>query len=73
MITDEEASRAGRNALALWAVTCVVLLILGVLFANGTFGGRKAPAPPQSSSAPAAPAAPAAPEAPAAPAAPQNP
>ena len=69
MISDEEASRAGRNALALWAITSVVLLILGVLFANGTFGGRKAAAPPQSSSAPAAPEAPA----PAAPAAPQNP
>ena len=28
---EEEALRAGRNSLAVWAITCVVLLILGIL------------------------------------------
>ena len=53
MTTEEEAERAGRRTLAVWAITSVVLLILGVLFGNGTIGGRKAPPPPQTSSAPA--------------------
>jgi len=44
---EEEALRAGRNSLAVWAITCVVLLILGILFANGTITGSKAPAPPK--------------------------
>jgi hypothetical protein len=52
---EQEALRAGRNSLAVWAITCVVLLILGILFANGTITGSKAPAPPKppSSEAPA--------------------
>ena len=53
MITEEEAERAGRRTLAVWAITSVVLLILGVLLGNGTIGGRKAAPPPQTSSAPA--------------------
>ena len=44
---EEEALRAGRNSLAVWAITCVVLLILVILFANGTITGSKAPAPPK--------------------------
>jgi len=47
MVTEEEALRAGRNSLAVWAITCVVLLILGILFANGTITGSEAPAPPK--------------------------
>ena len=47
MVTEEEALRAGRNSLAVWAITCVVLLILGILFANGTITGSKAPTPPK--------------------------
>ena len=44
---EGEALRSGRNALAVWALTSVVLLILGILFANGTIAGSKAPAPPK--------------------------
>ena len=44
---EEEALRSGRNSLAVWAITCVVLFILGILFANGTITGSKAPAPPK--------------------------
>ena len=47
---EEEALRSGRNALAVWAITSVVLLILGILFANGTITGSKAPAPPKPAS-----------------------
>jgi len=52
---EQEALRAGRNSLAVWAITCVVLLILGILFATGTITGSKAPAPekPAGSEAPA--------------------
>ena len=52
---EQEALRAGRNSLAVWAITCVVLLILGILFANGTITGSMAPAPakPAASEAPA--------------------
>jgi hypothetical protein len=58
---EEEALKAGRNALAVWALTSLVLLILGVLFATGTITGSKAPAPskPAGSEAPATPEAPA--------------
>jgi len=58
---EEEALKAGRNALAVWAITSVVLLILGILFATGTISGSKAPAPPKpvGSEAPAASEAPA--------------
>ena len=63
---EEEALRSGRNALAVWALTSLVLLILGVLFANGTITGSKAPAPPK-------PAGSEAPSGSEAPAGPQNP
>jgi hypothetical protein len=58
---EEEGLKAGRNALAVWALTSLVLLILGVLFATGTITGSKAPAPtkPAGSEAPATPEAPA--------------
>ena len=59
MTSDNEAKRAGQRSLAIWALASVVLLILGTLFANGTIGGQKAAAPPQSSSVPAGSEAPA--------------
>jgi len=42
---EEEALRSGRNALAIWAITSVVLLILGILFATGTISGLKSACP----------------------------
>jgi hypothetical protein len=44
---EEEALRAGRRTLAVWALTSLGLLILGILFATGTITGSKAPAPPK--------------------------
>lgn len=44
---EEEALRAGRRSLAVWAITSVILVILGILFATGTISGSKAPAPPK--------------------------
>jgi hypothetical protein len=44
---EEAALKAGRRSLAVWALTSLVLLILGILFANGTITGSKAPAPPK--------------------------
>jgi len=41
---EEEALKAGRRSLAVWAITSVALLILGILFATGTISGSKAPA-----------------------------
>ena len=41
---NEEALKAGRRSLAVWAITSVALLILGILFATGTISGSKAPA-----------------------------
>ena len=59
MTSDDEAKRAGQRSLTIWALASVVLLILGTLFANGTIGGRKAAAPPQSSPVPVGSEAPA--------------
>jgi hypothetical protein len=44
---EEEALRSGRNTLAVWALSSLVLFILGILFATGTITGSKAPAPPK--------------------------
>jgi hypothetical protein len=56
MITEEEALRAGRQSILIWAIVSAALCALLLIVANGHFGTQpKYAAPPATTSTPSNP------------------